>query len=116
MLTILAPQLLFLLHGPASVIIRYLDIVGVAVPPHKAHSVPIVDPNTVLAVPIIVQMFEPIAGRNPQIFEAYGSVDSSQFPLGYGSQIRWRHSLAPARAPELFRILVRKRLDHLSLV
>ena len=46
------------------VVIRYLNIVGITVPAeHKAHTELIIDPNTVLAFPVVVQLFQSIAGR-----------------------------------------------------
>src|SRR5271155_5749508 len=55
-----------------SVVIRYLYIVGIAVPPHKAHAELIVDPNAVLAFPVMAQLLQPVAGRNSQILHPHG--------------------------------------------
>ena len=54
------------------VVIRYLNIVGVTVPEHKAHTELIIDPNTVLAFPVVVQLFQSIAGGNSQILYFHG--------------------------------------------
>ena len=86
----------------------------VTILPHKAHPELIVDSDTVLSFTITGKLFEPVAGRNPQILQLRGRMELLQFPLGYISQIRRRHPFALAGVPELFRVLVRERLDHES--
>ena len=95
-----------------SVVIRYLYVVGIAIPPHEAHAELVVDGNTVLAFPVMVQFFEPVTGRNSQILHSRGRVEHGQFLPGSFSQIRRGHSLAFPRVPELFRALVCESLDR----
>jgi hypothetical protein len=54
---------------PGSVVIRYLDIKGVTVPPDETHAELIVDSNAVLAFPVTVQLFETVARRNSQVLD-----------------------------------------------
>ena len=60
MLTIASPV-------PDLVVIRYLHVVGVAIPPHEAHAELVIDGNTVLTFPVMLQFFQSVASRNPQI-------------------------------------------------
>src|ERR1017187_2275283 len=59
-------------HPLDSVVIRYLYVVGIAIPPHEAHAELVVDGNTVLAFPVMAQLFQPVAGRNSQILHSRG--------------------------------------------
>jgi hypothetical protein len=54
------------------VVIRYLYIEGIAVPPHEAHAELIVDPNAMLSDSVAAQLLQPVAVRNSQIFQPPG--------------------------------------------
>jgi len=56
-------------HGFTSMIVNNLDLIGVAGVPAKTNSPLIIDPNTVLAPAISVELLKAIAGRNPQVIE-----------------------------------------------
>jgi hypothetical protein len=94
------------------VVIRDLYVVSVAIPPHEADAELVVDGNTVLAIPVMLQLFQSIAGRNSQILHSGGCVEHGQFLPGGFPQIRWGHSLAFPRVPELLRAFVREGLNH----
>jgi len=51
------PSLSILFSQFQSVVIRYLHIVGITALPQETHSELIVDPNTVLAFPVMLQLF-----------------------------------------------------------
>jgi len=51
-------------HPLDSVVIRYLYVVGIAFPPHEAHAELVVDGNTVLAFPVMAQLFQPALARS----------------------------------------------------
>ncbi len=59
-------------HPLDSVVIRYLYVVGIAIPSHEAHAELVVNGNAVLAFPVMVQLFQPVAGRNSQILHSRG--------------------------------------------
>ncbi len=40
-----------------SVVIRDLNVVGIAIPPREAHAKLVVDGDTVLAFPVVAQLF-----------------------------------------------------------
>lgn len=95
-------------------VIRYLYIIGIAVPPHKAHSELFVDGDAVLTRPIMAEFLQPVPGRDTQISQRHCRVECSQFPFTYSSQIRRGHALALARIPELLGVPVGERFDHLN--
>src|SRR6266481_1679517 len=76
--------LILTIASPTSdlMVIRYLHVVGVAIPPHEAHSELVIDGNTVLAFPVMVQFFQPVAARNPQILQSGGGVEHGQLLPG----------------------------------
>ena len=41
-------------------------VVGVAIPPHEADAILIIDPDAVLALALAVQRFQPVSGRHTQ--------------------------------------------------
>jgi hypothetical protein len=47
-------------------VVRDFDLVGIAVPPTKADSVAVVDPNAVLPQPISTQTLQSVSGRHRQ--------------------------------------------------
>ena len=95
-------------------VIRYLYVEGIAVPPHEAHAELIVDPNTVLPRSAVAQLLKPVAVKDSQILQPPGRVEHRQLFPGGVSQVRRRHSLALARIPKFLRVLIREGLDHCS--
>jgi len=49
-------------------------VVGVALPPHEADAILIIDPDAVLALALAVQRFQPVSGRHTQIIQRHGGV------------------------------------------
>src|ERR1035441_5668004 len=49
------------------VIVRNLYVVGIAIPPNEAHAELVINGNTVLAFPVMLQLFQSAAGRDPQV-------------------------------------------------
>src|SRR5271155_4527541 len=81
----------FFPHAPAlrpamSVVIRYLHVVRIPLPPKEAHTKLIVDANAVLANTVSAQSLQPVAGGNSQILHAHGCVKCGHFPFGHVSQ------------------------------
>jgi hypothetical protein len=68
--------------------------------------------NTVLACPVVAQLFQSVAERNPQIPNSRSRVEHRQFLLGRPSQIPQRHASALARIPEFLRAPVGEGLNH----
>lgn len=55
-------------------VIHDLYIKSISFPPHEAHTVLIVNPDTMLACTVSTQRFQLIAGWYSQVFERYRSV------------------------------------------
>ena len=49
-------------------------VVGVAIPPHEADAVLIIDSDAVLALALAVQNLRPVSGRNIQIIQCHGGM------------------------------------------
>ncbi len=45
-------------------VVHDFHIVGVAVPPHEADAILIIDPDAVLALALAVQRLQPVSGRH----------------------------------------------------
>jgi hypothetical protein len=64
------------------VIIHDLNVVGVAAPPPKARTPPIVDPDAVLPGTVARQLLEPVAGRDSQVIQRFGRVENDKLSQG----------------------------------
>ncbi len=80
MVAVLGPNLASL------VVVRDLDVVGIASLPSETHPILGVDSNAVLAASSAPQPFKPIAGRDCQIPQIPDAVDLVEFPSGNGPQ------------------------------
>jgi hypothetical protein len=93
-----------------SVIIHNLHPVWAILPPHKAHTPLVIDPDAVLALPVSMQSFQAIAGKAGQVNQADCTVQDLQASL-----CLCLHSLEAAHLltmVEGFGILITKALDH----
>ena len=72
--------LIWIASFPASVIIDNLHVKEVIAFHGKADSVLIIDPNAVLSLPVTLQFFQAVCGRNAQILQTSCIVDHDQFP------------------------------------
>jgi hypothetical protein len=59
---------------------RDFDILCAPLPPGKTDAVLIVDPDAVLALSVASQSFQAVAGRNQQIGQRLGAIESNQAP------------------------------------
>ncbi len=59
-------------------IIHNLDVPGAGLRPPEAQAISVVDPNAVLAEPIALERFEPIAWGNAEIFEVSGDLELTE--------------------------------------
>lgn len=60
-------------------IIRDLDIEGVAVLPPKANAPLFVNSNAALPFAVTHQFLQSVAWQRPQVFEGFGSVEDHEF-------------------------------------
>ena len=59
-------------------VIRHLDVVGIAILPAKAYAPLVIDANAVLSSPIPRQAFQPITRWNAQVVQAFSSINLHQ--------------------------------------
>jgi hypothetical protein len=62
------------------VVISKLHVVSFTVAPNKADPPLIIDPNAELTSPITTQRLKPIAGHDPQLFQALRRMDDLELP------------------------------------
>jgi hypothetical protein len=55
-------------------VVRYFNAISVSIFPAKADPPLIVDPDTMLPLSIALQGFEPVAGRDQEVFQTTGPV------------------------------------------
>lgn len=67
-------------HKGLLVIIRNLDVEGIAILPRKADSPLVIDPNAVLLHPIATQPFQAISWNRCQRRKVGSRVQHNQFP------------------------------------
>src|SRR5574337_1326430 len=72
---------------PHLVVIRNLNVVGVAVAPPKADTPLIVNPDAVLPGTVARQLLEPVAGRDPQVIQRLGCIENEKLPQGGALEI-----------------------------
>jgi hypothetical protein len=99
---------------PPSVVVHHFDLLRVAVLPHEADPILIVDPDTVLASPVAGKGLEVITRERTQVVESLGRMQLRQLALS-----------DPGNAPEATRrvtleqclgVSVPERPDHLLTV
>jgi len=92
------------------VIVHHLDLVGVAVLPHEADPILVVDPDAVLPLPVARERLRSVARKRAKILELRRGVDLRQLALGHT-----RDALKPSRVDTLeqrLRFRVPKGPDH----
>src|SRR5262245_43111393 len=95
----------------SSVIIHDLDCFGAIWRPYKTDTPLLVDANGVLAPPIALQGFQPVAWRGAQVVQPRRGVHHIQFAQRYGFKTP-PACRTIAHAKELFGGLVGKATDH----
>jgi hypothetical protein len=93
------------------VIVGNLGIPSLAVFPNEADSPLIVDPNAVLSSPIPAQSFQPITGRDAQIFEISRSIKCQELRASSSLDLPWQIANGIADENRCC-ALVGKALDH----
>jgi hypothetical protein len=64
------------------VIVDDFDLPGILIPPFKADSPLIVDPDTPLAIPIAAKFFQPVSRRLCKFFDSVHACDLAELPEG----------------------------------
>jgi hypothetical protein len=100
-----------LLWAFLSVVVGYFHTVRVTISPCKTDSVLVVDPDTVLALPVSAQFLKPIPGRHGQVLKRQCRMQNVQFLQGLSIQPR-RQAFAPAGLPKPFGVRIPEPGDH----
>jgi len=98
-----------------SMIVRHLDIVGVAFLPTEADAPLVIDANTMLAKAIARQSFQPIGRWNPQIIQALSDIELYQLAprkaVQFGGKVAQELALKQPLG-----VLVTEGLDHEPII
>jgi hypothetical protein len=73
------------------VVVDDLDIVRIRASPSETDPPLVVDANAVLAIPVALQGFKPIARRDPQVIQGRGGIQQGELAPGLSF-----HVLPPA--------------------
>lgn len=90
-------------------------IVGVAVPPHEADTIFIIDSDAVLALALAVQSLQPVSGRDIQIIKRHGGMQQEELLQCPHFQIGGNPSASPS-LPKLLRIRIPEACYHGAIV
>ena len=91
-------------------VIRNLDVIRIVIPPAKANSVLIVDPNAVLPGSISPKLLQSVCRRSGQVLEAVGSMHHQQFDRRSLQHVS-RNDIGTLALENGARIPVREALD-----
>jgi hypothetical protein len=89
--------------------------VGVALPPHEANAILIIDPDAVLALAFAVQRLQPVSGRHAQIIQRHRGMQQEELLERPNSQIGGNPSAAP-RLPKLLSIRIPETRYHVGIL
>jgi len=95
------------------VIVRDFNVVGVGADPAETDSPLIVNANAVLTCSITLQLFEPVAGWNAQVFQTLGGIQHSKFAKHEVLEIRREPSRSIANKESL-RVSIGETPNHLQ--
>jgi hypothetical protein len=90
-------------------------IVGVAVPPHEADTILIIDSDAVLSLALAMQGLQPVSGGNIQIIQRHGGMQQEELLQCPHFQIGGNPSASP-RLPKLLRISIPEACYHGAIV
>lgn len=90
-------------------------VVGIALPPHEADAILIIDSDAVLALALPVQSLQPVSGRHTQIVESHGGMQQEELLQCPHFQIGANASASP-RLPKLLRIRIPEASYHEGIV
>ena len=90
-------------------------VVGVALPPHEADTIVIIDPDAVLALALAGQRLQPVSGRHAEFIQRHGGMQQEELLERPHSQIAGNPAASP-RLPKRLRIRIPEARYHVSLV
>ena len=96
-------------------VIDNLDVLGTALRPCEADPPLAVDPDAVLAGPVALQGFQPVARRHRQIAQIRRRVKLTQLALRRALDFAWKPS-GELAMKQPFGIAVGKAADHQAIM
>jgi hypothetical protein len=93
------------------VIVNYLDLVCVAISPHKADSPLLVDSDAVLALAVPPQLLQAVTAWDPQILDSLRRMEEDQLPIR-GPMKLGRQAPRSLSVEYPLGIPIRKRANH----
>src|SRR6185437_13629408 len=96
---------------PLAVVVDDFDMHRSSLMPNETNAPLVIDPDRVLSLPVRLQGFEPIAGRNAQVIEQPGLIQKAKLSQRDILNVRRQSSALPSR-PDQFRLGIGKTLDH----
>jgi len=92
-------------------VINDFNVIGATFLPTEADAPLMVDPDTVAALAVTLQRFQPVCGWDPQVFQNRRAVEHAELAPGNLLDVDGQ-SPGSSAAPDLFRFLVGKVADH----
>ena len=92
-------------------IIDDFNFICVAIVPHKANAVLIVDSDAVSPRPVSNQLLQSISGRNAEVVERSRRVENQQFAQGDALKPLWKPD-APRSIENSLRVVIGEASDH----
>src|SRR5579864_1242491 len=96
-------------------IINNLHIKRISIPPHKTHSVLLIDANAMLPITISVKRLQSVSRWHLKVLERDGRVQNGEFYECPSLQISGKIS-APPRSPKSFCVFIAETRNHLSML
>ncbi len=90
-------------------------VVGIAIPPHEADAILIIDSDAVLALALAVQSLQLVSGRHTQIIQRHGGMQQEELLQRPCFQTGGNASTSP-RLPKLLRISIPEASYHEGIV
>src|SRR3990170_2751997 len=97
------------------VIVCDLDVIGVPLLPAETDSPLVVDPDTVPSLTIARELRQPIYWWDAEIFQRFGGIEHSQFPLS-NTLNSWAELPGTCAKKRPLRFFVPEGSDHLPII
>ena len=92
-------------------IVRDLNVDGFAVFPSEADAPLVVDPDTVLPLPVPAELLQSVRRWYAKVIQIFRTMEDDKFPIPNQLNVP-RKALRKLLPPDFGRLLVLERLDH----
>jgi hypothetical protein len=94
-------------------IVGDLNVDGFAIVPSEADAPLVVDPDTVLPFPVSTKLLKSVRRWNTKIVQVFRTMEDDKFPIPNQLNVP-RKALRKLLPPDLGRLLVLERIDHMK--